>query len=149
MTCLARSERNRDTPEPMSKSNVALHRLSIDCVNRRDLDQFLRLMDDDVEAVSRIVAVEGGLHGHDGIRRWWEEWFTAFPDYEIAIDDIRDLGDVTVAAMRAVAHGAGSEVPLQDMIWLACRWQKGKCVWWRVFYSRDEALDAAGSGSGS
>jgi hypothetical protein len=127
----------------MSKQSVELHYQSIDAVNRRDLSVFLALMDDEVEVVSRIVAMEGGLHGHEGVRRWWEEWFAAFPDYQIEIDEIRDLGDVTVAAMRAVGHGAGSEVPFQDTAWLACRWRRGKCAWWRVFYSMDEALEAA------
>jgi hypothetical protein len=62
----------------------------------------------------------------------------------MAIDEIRDLGDVTVAALRAVARGAGSEVPLEDTIWQAGRWEKDKCVWWHVFYSPDEALEAVG-----
>ena len=128
----------------MSKQNVELHYQSIDAVNSRDFGAFLALMDDDVEALSRIVAVEGGLHGHEGIRRWWEEWFAAFPDYEIEIDEVRDLGDVTVAAMRAIGHGAGSEVRLEDTVWLACRWHRGKCLWWCVLYSLDEALEAAG-----
>jgi hypothetical protein len=48
---------------------VELHYRSIDTVNRRDLAAFLAPKDDDVKAVSRIVAVEGALHGHDGIRR--------------------------------------------------------------------------------
>ena len=128
----------------MSKQNVELHQRSIDAVNDRDLSAFLALMDDDVEAVSRIVAVEGGLHGHEGIRRWWDEWLGAFPDYEIEVDEIQDLGDVTIASMRAVGHGAGSNVPLEDNIWLATRWRRGKCIWWRVLYSWDEALEAAG-----
>jgi ketosteroid isomerase-like protein len=128
----------------MSKQNVKLHRRSIDAVNRRDLSAFLKVMDEDVEAVSRIVAVEGGLRGHEGVRRWWEEWLAAFPDYAIEVDEIHDLGEVTIAAMRAVAHGAGSDVPLEDRIWLACRWRQGKCVWWRVLYSWDDALEATG-----
>ena len=128
----------------MSKQNVELHQRSIDAVNDRDLSAFLALMDDDVEAVSRIAAVEGGLHGHEGIRRWWDEWLGAFPDYEIEVDEIRDLGDVTVASMRAVGHGAGSNVPFEDNIWLATRWRRGRCIWWRVLYSWDEALEAAG-----
>jgi ketosteroid isomerase-like protein len=128
----------------MSKQNVELHYRSIDAANRRDLDAFLALMDDDVEAVSRIVAMEGGLRGHDGIRRWWEEWFAAFPDYDIEVEEVSDFGSVTIAAMRALGHGAGSEVPFEDTVWLACRWRHGKCVWWRVFYAWDEALDAAG-----
>ena len=131
----------------MSKENVELHYRSIDAVNQRDFGAFLSVMDEHVEAVSRIVAMEGGLHGHDGVRRWWEEWLTTFPDYEIEVDEIRDLGEVTIAAMRAVAHGAVSEVPLEDTVWLACRWRQGKCVWWRVLYSLDEALEAAGLSS--
>ena len=99
---------------------------------------------ENVEVVSRIVAVEGGLRGHEGVRRWWEEWFAAFPDYKIEIDEVRDLGAVTVAAMRAVAHGAGSEVPLEDATWLAVRWRKGKAVWWQVLYTWEEALEAVG-----
>ncbi len=69
----------------MSQENVELHRRSIDAVNRRDQEAFLALMDRDVEAVSRILAVEGGLHGHDGIRQWWDNWFEAFPDYKIEV----------------------------------------------------------------
>jgi hypothetical protein len=50
----------------MSEENVELHYRSIDAVNRRDLEAFLALMDVAVEAVSRIVTVEGGLHA------WWQ-----------------------------------------------------------------------------
>jgi ketosteroid isomerase-like protein len=128
----------------MSKQNVELHYQSIDAVNRRDFRAFLALMDEDVEANSRIVAIEGGLHGYEGVRRWWDEWFTAFPDYRIEVVEVKDLGDVTVATMRAIGHGAGSEVPFEDTIWLACRWRQGRCVWWSVLYSWDEALEAAG-----
>jgi ketosteroid isomerase-like protein len=128
----------------MSQENVELFHQSIEAVNRRDLNAFLGLMDEDVEAVSRIVAVEGDLHGHDGIRRWWEEWFGVFPDYEIEVVEMTDLGDVTIAAIRALGHGAGSEVPFEDMVWLAGRWRRGKCVWWRTSYTRDELLEAAG-----
>jgi ketosteroid isomerase-like protein len=126
----------------MSQENVELAYRAIDAVNRRDLGTFLALMDDDVEAVSRIVAVEGGLHGHDGIRRWWENWLDVFPDYNIEVVEMRDLGDVTLAAFRALGHGAGSEVPFVDTVWVGHRWRGGKCVWWRVFNTWDEVLEA-------
>ena len=95
----------------MSQENVDLPYRAIDAMNRRDLGAFLALMDDDVEAVPRIVAMEGGLHGHDGIRRWWENWFDVFPDYDIEVVEVRDLGDVTVAALRALGHGAAATCP--------------------------------------
>jgi ketosteroid isomerase-like protein len=128
----------------MSEENVELARQSIDAVNRRDLDALLGLMDEDVESVSRIAAMEGGLHGHDGVRRWWQAWFEAFPDYSIEVVEMRDLGEVALATFRAVGHGAGSEVPFEDKVWHASRWRNGKCAWWQVFYTEAEALEAAG-----
>jgi hypothetical protein len=128
----------------MSQENVELYLRVIDAFNRRDLDALLALMDDDVEVVTRIAAMEGGLHGHDGIRRWCENMFAAFPDYDIEVVEVRDLGDVTLASLRALGHGAGSDVPFEDLLWQASRWRRGKCVWWRAFETETEALEAAG-----
>lgn len=130
----------------MSQENVELGRRAIDAVNRRDLDDLLELMDEDVEAISRIVALEGGLHGHEGMRNWWGSWFAAFPDYDIEIVEVEDLGDVVLATLRAVGHGAGSAVPFEDSIWHASRWRDGRCVRWRVFTDEDEAGDAVRRG---
>jgi ketosteroid isomerase-like protein len=128
----------------MSQANVELALEAFDAVNRRDLDALLALTDDDVEIVTRIAAVEGGLHGHDGMRRWWENMFTAFPDYYFEVVDVRDLGEVTLASLRALGHGAGSDVPFEDLLWHASQWRRGKCVWWRAFETEAEALEAAG-----
>jgi ketosteroid isomerase-like protein len=128
----------------MSQENVELHYRSIEAVNRRDLEAFLALMDKDVEVVSRIVAVEGGLHGHDGVRSWWANWFETWPDYKIKVGGMRDMGDVTIATLHAVGQGAGSELPFEDNAWLACRWRYGKCSWWQVFRAEAEALEAVG-----
>jgi ketosteroid isomerase-like protein len=127
----------------MSRENVGLYRRCIDAFNRRDLDALLALMDDEVEAVSRLVAIEGTLKGHDGMRRWWKSWFDVWPDYKIELVEVRDLGDVTLATVRALGHGAGSDVPFEDRAWQLARWRRGKCVLWRVFNNRDEALEAA------
>ena len=128
----------------MSQENVELALQAFDAINRRHLDALLALIDDDVEIVTRIAAMEGGLHGHDGMRRWWENMFTAFPDYYFEVVDVRDLGDVTLASLRALGHGAGSDVPFEDLLWHAGRWRRGKCVWWRAFETEAEALEALG-----
>jgi ketosteroid isomerase-like protein len=128
----------------MSQENVELMKRAIDAVNRRDLDAFLSLMDDDVEIVSRIVAIEGGLYGHEGARSWWQNWLGVWPDYQIEIVEVRDLGDVTLTAFRARAHGAGSQAPFDDTAWQLGRFRGGKCVFWQVFASRNEAFEAAG-----
>jgi ketosteroid isomerase-like protein len=128
----------------MSQENVELALQAFDAVNRRHLDALLALMDDDVEIVTRIAAVEGGLHGHDGMRRWWENMFTAFPDYYFEAVDVRDLGDVTLASLRALGHGPGSDVPFEDLLRHASQWRRGQCVWWRAFETEAEAFEAAG-----
>ena len=129
----------------MSQQNVELYHRCIDAFNRRDLEGLLALMDDEVEAVSRLVAIEGGLTGHDGIRRWWASWFDVWPDYRIDIVEVRDLGDATLATLHAHGHGAGSDVPFDDRAWQLARWRRGKCTLWRVFNDRDEALKALSS----
>ena len=57
---------------------------------------------------------------------------------------MRDMGDVTIATISAVGHGAGSELPFEDNVWLACRWRSGKCSWFQVFPVEAEALVAVG-----
>ncbi len=65
----------------MSQENVELAYRAFDAVNRRDLRAFLALMDADVDVIGPLAAMEGGYHGHHGIRRWWEELFDAFGDW--------------------------------------------------------------------
>jgi hypothetical protein len=98
----------------MSRENVELVLRAYDAFNRRDWDAFVALMDDNV------------------------------PDYDIEVVDVRDLGDVTLASLRALGHGAGSDVPFEDLLWHTGRWRRGKCVWWAAFPSEAEALEAVG-----
>jgi hypothetical protein len=46
--------------------------------------------------------------------------------------EVRDLGELTLAAIRALGYGGGSEVPFEDNVWLAGRWRGRKCFWWRA-----------------
>ncbi len=50
-------------------------------------------MDSDVEAESRLAAVEGGYHGQDGVIRWWNNLLETFPDYSLEVEEPRDLDD--------------------------------------------------------
>jgi ketosteroid isomerase-like protein len=128
----------------MSQENVDLMLESYDAFNRRDWDAFLALMDDEVEIESRLVAMEGGYHGHDGLRRWWDNFLGAFPDYTLEIEEVRDLGDVTLGHIRGWGHAAGSATPLVDPSWHPVRWRHGKVVWWRNCSTEAEALEAVG-----
>jgi ketosteroid isomerase-like protein len=127
----------------MSRENVEVVRRGYDAFNRRDLDGFLSLMSDDVESRSRLVPVEGGFHGQDGVRRWWSSLLDNFPDMEIEVMDIRDLGDVILGEYRIRGHGAGSQIPVEDHQWQVVRFRGDKVSSWRVFLSEAEALEDA------
>jgi ketosteroid isomerase-like protein len=129
----------------MSQENVELHQRAFEAFNRRDLDAFLALADLTIELVPLNLELEGGAYrGHAGVRSFWKDYLTVFPDFGVELDEVRDLGDVTVARVRLRGHGTGSEVPFEQPIWQVAHWRRQKCVWWHSFRSEDNALEAAG-----
>jgi ketosteroid isomerase-like protein len=128
----------------MSQQNVELALESYDAFNRRDWDALLALVDHELEIESRLVAMEGGYHGHEGLRRWWNDFLGAFPDYTLDIEELRDLGEVTLGRIRGWGHAADSATPLADPFWNPVRWRDGKIVWWRNCSTEAEALEAVG-----
>ncbi len=128
----------------MSQANVELYHQSVEAFNHRDWDVFLALMGEEVVVESRLVAMEGAYHGHEGLRRWWDAFLGAFPDYTLVVEEVRDLGDTTLAHARGRGHLAGSATPLIDSFWETLRWRDGKCVWWRNCATEADALEAAG-----
>jgi ketosteroid isomerase-like protein len=130
----------------MSQENVDLGYRAIDAFNRRDLDAYLALMDDDVEVIPRSRALEGesSYRRHDGVRRWWNNVHGVFPDWNIEVVEAHDFGDAAVADCRLSGHGASSAAPMDQATWLVSRWRRGKCVWWGSFETKAEALEAVG-----
>lgn len=127
----------------MSLENVELTRRVLDSFNRADLDAYVALMDEDVEAVPRIVGSLGQtVRGHQGIRHWWKDLFEVVPDLTVEIVEVRDLGDVTLARATYGGHGAASETPIATTSWLSLRWRDGKCVFWISKPTEAEALEA-------
>ena len=129
----------------MSEENVELHRHAIDAFNNRDLDAFLTLAHPDVVGTARVTAIEGRAYrGHDGIREWWRDMLGVFPDFRIEVVSVRDAGDLTVAKMRASAHGEGSAAPFEAFVWQVLEWRDGLAVRWQTYEQERGALEAAG-----
>jgi ketosteroid isomerase-like protein len=126
----------------MSQELVDATYRGLDAFNRRDIDAYLALMEEDVEAVSRLVSVEGSFCGHDGIRRWMQSIFNVWPDVSAEIGVAEDLGETTLIRLDLRGRGAGSEIPLEWTVWQAAKWRAGKVHWWASFNTRAEALKA-------
>ncbi len=130
----------------MSQENVELTYRSHDAFNRRDLDAYLLLHDPDVEFTPYERALEGlgPYHGHDGVRRWWGEALEILRDFEVELDEVRDVGHMTLVRGRLRGHGAESGASFERTYWGLFRWRDKRIVWWHAFESETEALEAVG-----
>jgi ketosteroid isomerase-like protein len=129
----------------VSRENVELNYQSHDAFNRRDLDAFLALIDPDVQFTpyERVIEGLGPYYGHEGVRTWWTETFAALPDLHVELDEVRDLGDVTLVQGCLRGHGAASGAPFERTYWGVFRWRGKRTVWWHAFQTEAEALEAA------
>ena len=129
----------------MSQENVELIYRVIDLFNRRDLGEFMKMMAEEVRADPLLARIEGGYHGHDGIRRWWKTLLDRIPDFTVEVIEARDYGDDWVlSVVRLRGHGAESGAPFEATTWFPVRIRQGKCVWWGNYPTEAEALEAAG-----
>jgi hypothetical protein len=77
------------------------------------------------------------------MHRYWSDLLTSFPDFITRLLAVRDLGALTLCTVRFYGHGAGSEAPIEQVVWQLAEWQDGRIAWWRSYRSEAEALGAA------
>jgi hypothetical protein len=127
----------------MAERVLELYRHAYDLFNRRDWGAFLAMMHEDVEVESRLAAMEGAYHGHEGLRRWWDDVFEVLPDYRVEVVSARTVENGALAHLRATGSGGASATPVIDSFWQALKWgPDGRCVWWRNCSTEAEALEA-------
>ena len=126
----------------MSEETLDLARKAYEVFNQHDWDAFFAMLDEEVVIESRLVAMEGGYHGHEGARRWRDDVLRVFPDYTVEARELRDLGDITFGHCVARAHSSVDEGPLLDQFWHPIAWRDGKVVWWANCATEEEAHEA-------
>ena len=134
----------------MSADHVETVRRVYEAVARRDTAAVLALYDADVEWDSRGTPV-GELtgdrevyRGHEGLRRWFREWYEAWESLDDHCEELIDAGDqvVSVSTMRARGRASGLDVERRAAgVWTVRNGRVVRVVW---FPSRQEALEAAG-----
>jgi len=74
----------------------------------------------------------------------FEDVFEAWENFELSLEDPVEAGDQVVVSMLVRASGRGSGVQLQGQGANVFTVRNGKIVGFRLFQSRDQALEAAG-----
>jgi len=140
--------RGPDTVPGISQERVWFLYRAADALNGRDLESFLALCDPAIEFVSHLVKLEGGgrYRGHDGVRTWWQRVLAFSPEFRMEVEEVRALGDITIARIRAHCHDWQSDGPTEQTEWNVTKWRDREAVWWFVLLDEHEALQAAGLG---
>ncbi len=124
-------------------------RLSIDrllaVIPGRDVDAIVELAHPEIEWIPHRAPIEGAYRGRDEFRRYWEDTFATFEEFEIEVDEIRLLDEnrvFTAGWLRTRGRGSGAEtrVPGAGVI----EFRDGLMCRWEDFGERDRALAAAG-----
>jgi ketosteroid isomerase-like protein len=87
--------------------------------------------------------VEGGYHGHDGLRKFWADNAENFELFRVEFSELRDLGDrvLAVGTIRIRGKsGVETDIPTAGI----ATFRDGKLTRWEDFRDRRRALEAVG-----
>ena len=95
----------------------------------------------DLTAMKDVLATDEVYRGHEGLRRYWREWLSAWETVRFEVEDLFAVGDHVVQYQRQVMRGrhSGVEVAVEDytQVW-SFRGEKVAAM--RFFADREEAL---------
>jgi ketosteroid isomerase-like protein len=128
----------------MSEENVEAAKRIYERFRANDVEGALDYIDPEVEWHSLILEIEGTFRGHDGVRNYWRELRSAFPEWDPEIIDMRDLGDWVLVHAKGIGSGAASGVRVSPDFWQIARFAEQRIVWHGGFRTEREALEAAG-----
>ena len=138
----------------MSQENVEVVRRVYEAAAGRDAETVLALYDPEVEldasalGVAGIGDVGGVYRGHEGLKSFFREWHEAWGNIKYDYEELIDAGDQVVSVVTRHARGRASGVEVERpaaLVWTLGEGKVLRLVW---FLTREEALEAAGLGSG-
>ena len=115
--------------------------------NRGDLDAWLEYVADDIDhrAVEGALDDQGPIQGKDAVRAYLDDWVGTFDDFRSEPVELIEAGEDKVIAMTRISGRAKHSGVEIDMTYAALYTiRDGKIVRGREYWTRDEALEAAG-----
>jgi ketosteroid isomerase-like protein len=132
----------------MSEENSAVVRGMQDAANTRDPDAFIAHLHPAVEWEETgdvLPGLRGIYRGPAEVRRWFVEAFLeAWDESRVEIEELTERDERVFVEMFLTARGRASGVETEIRVWNVFRFVDGKIARRQVFWSKDEALEAAG-----
>jgi ketosteroid isomerase-like protein len=133
----------------VSQANVEIPREIYELMNtrfaalkRNDLDDLVAFFHPEVIIEMVDTPDPETYHGHDGVRRWFNDAYGPFSAIHIEAEDIRESGQWTIAVVRTSLRGEGSGVELELTAALLHQFRDGKIVRDHIYLDHDEGLKA-------
>ena len=130
----------------MSQENVKTVRDAAAAFNRGDLDTWFEYLADDIDyrAAEGAPDDHGPIHGKDALRAHVQDWLDTFDDLRIEPVELIDAGEDVIAGTRISGRAKLSGVEV-DLTYAALyTFRDGKINRGREYWTRDQALEAAG-----
>jgi ketosteroid isomerase-like protein len=132
----------------MSRKNIEVALQAVDAANRRDPDAFVACLSPDVEWEENgdVPGARVIYRGRAEVREWFEEVLAApWERFHIEVEEITEAsGGAVFSGLLITARGRGSGVETELRFWTASWLAGGMVTRRRVFWTREEALEAAG-----
>jgi uncharacterized protein len=131
----------------MSEENVEILRRGFELFQDGRIDEWVQTLDTDIEwdiSAHPLPDFPNTGSGRDAFVGHMGNYLSGWNDYETSIKELIDRGDDVVAIMHERARMRGSDMTLdRDLpnVWTV---RDGRAVRFRVFKTRDQALEAAG-----
>ncbi len=107
-----------------------------------DMDDLLAYFDPEVVIETVDAPDPDTYHGHDGVRRWFNDTYGPWAAVHLEAEDIRESGQWTVALLHVFLRGEASGVELELSVAVFHQFRGGKIVRDRIYLDRDEGLEA-------
>jgi uncharacterized protein len=130
----------------MSEENVNLARRGYEALAAGDLEAVLALLDPavSVEVHTGRPDLPEVLHGHDGFLENLLGLTDVFEDIEIEPEEFIELGEHLVVPIYTAGHGRASGIRVERRVVHIWTIRNGKATRFRVYESRQQALEALG-----
>jgi ketosteroid isomerase-like protein len=86
----------------------------------------------------------GLMEGPDAIRDYYRQWEETFEDIRVEVEELIDARDQVVAIVRGIGPMKDSDAEVDIRYAIVFTTRDGKIAQGREYFTREQALDAAG-----
>jgi uncharacterized protein (TIGR02246 family) len=122
----------------------ALTRRAFERWNKRDIEGLLELFETDAVWDMRPIGVPGmhDYHGHEGMRKFLEQWVEVFPDSTVEVERVDVRGEWGFATVVQRVHGGSSGVPATFTYYGIGHWPEGRLRFVENYMDQERAWEA-------